>query len=646
MIYLKGLKKAFGPKLLFEDLNLHLRPGEKVGLVGENGAGKSTLFNIISGKESADSGKVDWKKGVRSGMLTQVLSEPKETVLERAVSGCEIFERVRKEREKLHHDETFKNESPDEWGMRLAELEHEYSDLNGYELEAEGKKILQGLGFKAGQLEKPLSEFSGGWRMRAELARLLLQRPDLLMLDEPTNHLDLKSTIWLESFLKSYEGALLLISHDRRFLNSIISRVAELERGCLTLYTGDYDKYEIEKEENAERLEAQAVNQNKRIAEIERFIERFRAKNTKATQVQSRVKQLAKMERIETVQSTKSVHFRFPQPARTGRIPVRVENIDKSYGSLTVYKGFSIMLERGWKVALVGENGAGKSTLLKIMAGVLGIDAGEVELGANVSRAYYSQHHSEVLDETQTVLESMEELPSKLTRTQKQNLLGAFLFSGDDVFKKISVLSGGERSRLALARLLTDPSPVIFLDEPTNHLDMKTCEILAAALADFEGTLCVISHDRFFLDAIVNRVWEVDNGNVQNYVGSYSDYEWAKAREEEAEEALKQKQAVNRAVSSSASGNKAKKRQEAEERKARNLQLKPLKVRLEKAEGILDRLMNEKSELESKLADQRIYDADQKEKLTELLKRRGEIEKEESHWMQEWEDATQKIEGL
>ncbi len=645
MIYLKGLGKAFGPKVLFENLDLHLRPGEKVGLIGENGAGKSTLFNIVAGVESADSGTVDWKKGVRSGMLTQVLGAPHETVLERAVSGCEVFERVRRERERLEADEKFRDESPDEWGMRLAELEHEFSDLNGYEVEADGKKILQGLGFKTDQLEKPLGEFSGGWRMRAELARLLLQRPDLLMLDEPTNHLDLRSTVWLESFLKTYEGALLLISHDRRFLNSIISRVAELERGILTLYTGNYDKYETEKEMNAERLEAQAVNQGKRIAEIERFIERFRSKSSKATQVQSRVKQLSKMERVETAQSTKSVHFRFPQPVRTGRIPVRVENIDKSYGSLSIYKNFSIAMERGWKIALVGENGAGKSTLLKIMAGVLDIDAGEVELGSNVERAYYSQHHSEILDANHTVLESMEELPSKLTRTQKQSLLGAFLFSGGDVFKKVSVLSGGERSRLALARLLANPTPVLFLDEPTNHLDMKTCEILAAALADFDGSICVISHDRFFLDAIVNRVWEVDNGKVRNYVGSYSDYEWAKVKEEEAEEALKSQQAAaNKA--SSPGDSKAKKRKQAEERKNKHHQLKPLKTRLHNAEETLDQLLKEKAKLESLLADQQIYNADKKEKLAELLKRRGEIEKEESHWTSEWEDATTKIENF
>jgi len=644
MIYLKGLGKAFGPKVLFENLNLHLRPGEKVGLIGENGAGKSTLFNIVAGVESADSGQVDWKKGIRCGMLTQVLGAPHETVLERAVSGCEIFERVRRERERLEADVKFRDESPDEWGMRLAELEHEYSDMNGYELEADGKKILQGLGFKVDQLEKPLGEFSGGWRMRAELARLLLQRPDLLMLDEPTNHLDLMSTIWLESFLKTYAGAVLLISHDRRFLNSIISRVAELERGCLTLYTGNYDKYEKEKELNAERLESQAINQGKRIAEIERFIERFRSKNTKATLVQSRVKQLAKIERVETVQSTKSVHFRFPQPVRTGRIPIRLENVDKSYDSLSIYKNFSIAMERGWKVALVGENGAGKSTLLKIMAGVLDVNAGTVELGANVERAYYSQHHSEVLDSSHTVLESMEELPSKLTRTQKQSLLGAFLFSGGDVFKKVSILSGGERSRLALARLLANPTPVLFLDEPTNHLDMKTCEILSAALADFDGTLCVISHDRFFLDAIVNHVWEVDNGTVRNYVGSYSDYEWAKAKEEEAADALKAQQVATKPTFSG--DNKAKKRQQAEERKNKHQQLKPLKTLLEKAEENMDRLMTEKASLENRLAEPKIYNADQKDKLADLIKRRAEIEKEEARWLEKWEDATQKIESF
>ncbi len=643
MIYLRDLSRRFGSKLLFEGLNLHLRPREKVGLVGENGAGKSTLFKIIAGQEQPDEGQVDWKKGVRSAMLTQELEQENVSALERALSGLEPYYQVRRDKERCEADEAWHRERPDEWGRRLAELENEFQHLGGSELEARAKKILQGLGFKSGEDARPLKEFSGGWRMRVELARLLLQAPDLLLLDEPTNHLDLRSVVWLESFLKSYEGALLLISHDRRFLNALVGRIAELDRGVLTVYTGNYDRYETEKAAKEERLAAEALNQGKRIAEIERFVERFRAKNTKAKQVQSRVKMLDKMERVQVAQQSKSVHFRFPQPPRTGRMVVRLTNVGKSYGAVEVYRDFSIELERGWRIALVGENGAGKSTLLKLMAGVLDTDSGQIELGSNVSRGYYSQHHSDALDPNHTVMESMEEVARGLTRTEKQNMLGAFLFSGDDVQKKVSVLSGGERSRLALARLLAFPSPVLFLDEPTNHLDMKTCEILAAALADFDGTLCVISHDRFFLDAIIDRVWEVDGGGVKEYSGNYSEFEAVKAIEAERALALKADR-DNQSVLPG--GDKERKRREAESRNQRYRTLKPLESQLSRVEAELERVMDAKSDMERELASPDMYEDSQKERLRTLLQRCGELDKEETALQNEWTRLTEQIEQL
>ena len=644
MIYLQNLQKQFGKKVIFNDVSFHLRPGEKVGLIGENGMGKTTLFRVIVGEQPLDAGQVILRKGAKAALLAQELVTRDETILERVVMGDPEFGRVKRQLELVENDETQREKFPNEWGKRYGDLHHDFERLGGYEREARAKAILSGLGFKEGQWSKALKEFSGGWRMRVELALLLLQSPDVLLLDEPTNHLDLKSVVWLEGFLKTYEGSVLLISHDRRFLNGLVSRIAELDRGALTAYTGNYDIYEVQKAEREEQLIAQAANQQRRVAEIERFVERFRAKNTKATQVQSRIKMLNKMEKVETATRTKSVHFRFPQPARTGRIVMELKDIDKSYGPVQVYKNFSIQLERGWRVALVGENGAGKSTLLKLLAGVVGHDKGEVRLGANVTRAYYAQHHAETLNPGQTVYESLDEAGGHLMRTQKHSILGAFLFSGDDVDKKVSILSGGERSRLSLARMLTAPTSLILLDEPTNHLDMRSTEFLAAALADFEGSLCTISHDREFLDGIINRVWEVDNGKVKEYVGNYSEYEWAKEKEAAAAEL---KESSTEPLTNSATQNdKDRKRQEAEERNKRHRLLKPLKDKLQVVEKNLEEIMHTKSKVELELADPGIYQEDQKSRLLQTLDQQKKLASEENGLLGDWEEISSRIEEV
>jgi len=645
MIYLQNLKKQFGKKIIFHDVNFHLRPGEKVGLVGDNGMGKTTLFKVIAGQEPLDGGQVILKKGARAGWLAQEIITSGESILERVVTGDGHFSAVSKEMERVRLDEEMHRERPEAWARRYGELQHEFERLGGYEREARAKSILTGLGFKAGQWEKPLEEFSGGWRMRVELARLLLEEPDVLLLDEPTNHLDLKSVVWLEAFLKSYEGGLILISHDRRFLNNIVSRIAELDRGALTAYTGDYDVFERQKQEREIQLEAEAKNQQRRIDEVERFIERFRAKNTKATQVQSRIKMLDKMDRVETATRAKAVHFRFPQPARTGRMVMELNAVDKSYGPVTVYKNFSMRLERGSKVALVGENGAGKSTLLKLMAGTLAADGGEVRLGANVSRAYYAQHHSESLNPAHSVYESLEEVAGHLLRTAKHNILGAFLFSGDDVNKKVSVLSGGERSRLALARMLASPASLLLLDEPTNHLDMRTSEFLAAALADYEGALCTISHDRYFLDNIINRVWEVQGGRLVEYLGNYSEYEEAKAREAAALAAdAAPGDGPDKGIQ--AKEDRERKRREAQERNERHRKLKPLKAELEKVEQDLERVMADKAASEMELADPAIHQAGEKGRLLKTLERQKQLADEENRLMNEWDRLSETLDEL
>jgi len=622
-------------------VSFHLRPKEKVGLVGENGTGKTTLFKVIIGRESLDSGQVTLRKGLRYGLLEQDQEGGGESALERVVLGDPHFLQVKIELEKLEADQKFQD--------RYGELQHEFERLGGYDRDARAKIILQGLGFKPGQWDKPLDQLSGGWRMRVELSRILLQRPDVLLLDEPSNHLDLQSVVWLESFLQSYEGSVLLISHDRRFLNTLVTRIFELDRSTLTAYSGNYDDYEKLKEDRQAQLESQAANQNRRIAEVERFIERFRAKNTKATQVQSRIKMLDKMERVQTGESSKSIHFRFPQPVRTGKNVLELENVTKSYGALKVYDNFSVTLERGCKVALAGENGAGKSTLLKMLAGVLLPDSGEVKLGVKVSRSYFAQHQGETLNFKHTVLESLQESAPGLLRTRQRNILGAFLFSGDDVEKKVSVLSGGEKSRLALARMLCGnassdanaPPSCILLDEPTNHLDMRSREHLAAVLSDYEGSLVIISHDRFFLDGFVNRVWEVADGHAREYNGNYSEYERAKLKEEPIKQGAK---VSERSVGTSIE--KDRKRQEAEERNLRYKQLKPLEKRLAVVESRLEILMAENEQLQIELADSNIYEADQKDRLMKTMEQQRNVKEEEQGLMEEWDELIRSIEQV
>ena len=641
MIYLQNLNKQFGPKIILKNANFHLRPNERVGLVGENGMGKTTLFRIITQNQSADSGQVILRKGAQAATLEQELDDFGGSVLERVVSGDDHLQAIRKELDEV--EEKMRSDSHGEETLsRYGVLQHAFERMNGYEREPKACAILSGLGFSEDKIRKPLKEFSGGWRMRVEMARLLLRNPDVLLLDEPTNHFDLKSVEWLEGFLKSYGGSLLLISHDRRFLNSLVTRIAELDRGTLTCYSGNYDDYERLKQDREVQLESEAANQQRRISEIERFVERFRAKNTKATQVQSRIKMLDKMERVETMSRTKTVSFRFPQPARTGRISMELKNIAKSYGDVEVYQNFSITIERGWKIALVGENGAGKSTLMKLLAGIIDHDAGEIHPGHNVSRAYYAQHQSDSLDSHKTVLESMDGLPQNLLRTQVRTILGSFLFSGDDVDKKVSVLSGGERSRLSLARMLASPASLLLLDEPTNHLDMRSCEVLAAALSDYEGTLCVISHDRYFLDGFINRVWEVNEGKVHQYIGNYSEYEMAKSKEAEA--ALLNPTKVTQETSISMNQlERGRKRREAEDRNRKHKIIKPLKSRLQKVEARLEEVLAEKAAVEEKLAESAIYESVNKPQLMEALSQQTELANEEKSLTEEWDKLSTKI---
>ncbi|MFV1978680.1 MAG: ABC-F family ATP-binding cassette domain-containing protein [Myxococcota bacterium] len=530
LLRLEGVARSFGGRTLFRDVALTIHRNDRIGLVGPNGAGKTTLLNIASGLEVPDSGRVAIPRGIRVAILRQeidpdrscsVRSEVASAFSELAALERDLRDLERQMEEIAHSD----REIPSDLADRYGDCRTRFELGGGFERESRVERMLEGLGFDGERIERPLNSFSGGWLMRVELAKLLLSSPDVLLLDEPTNHLDLPSIQWFEETLAEYPGAVVIISHDRTFLRRHVNRVAELESAGLTVFDGSFDRYVEQKALRREELIANKRSQDRKIAETERFIERFRAKNTKAKQVQSRIKALNKLERVELDEErTSKMRLVIPTVVRSGRSVLHLEGIQKSYGDTVVYEGVDLSVERGNRVALVGPNGAGKSTLLRIAAGTLSFDAGERTLGHNVTVAFFAQHRLEALDPQRTVLEELETAATLDDIPRLRGHLGAFLFSGDDVQKKVSVLSGGEKSRLALAKLLLRPANFLVLDEPTNHLDLTSREVLEGALANYGGTLLLISHDRTFLNALVNRVVEVDRGQLREYPGNYDDY--------------------------------------------------------------------------------------------------------------------------
>ena len=532
MIQAEAIAKGYAGQSILVGLSWRIPDRERIGLVGPNGAGKTTLCRLLAGVEEPDEGRIVRPRETTVGYLPQeAAASPEGSVLAAVLAGFADVWQVEREMEEVAARLAAASAmESDALTARYGDLQHRFEALGGYRLETEANAILSGLGFRPPEFTRPLSEFSGGWRMRAMLARLLLQRPSLLLLDEPTNHLDIESLEWLESFLADYEGTVVLVSHDRYFLNRMVTSIAELAPSGLTVYPGDYDEYLVQRQARRELLEAQARNQAKRIAEIERFIERFRYKASKARQVQSRVKMLDRIDRIQVEREARVIHFAFPQPPRTGRRVATLKGIHKAYGDNVVYAGVDFEVERGARAALVGPNGAGKSTLLKMLAGTLPFDRGERTLGAHVAVHYYAQHQLDALTPSLTVLEELERAAPELGQTRLRTILGTFLFSGDAVEKKIAVLSGGEKARVALAKMLVRPAALLCMDEPTNHLDLASREVLEEALAAFPGTIVFISHDRYFINRIATRIVEINRGALVTYLGSYDDYLDTKAR--------------------------------------------------------------------------------------------------------------------
>src|SRR5215469_5403599 len=532
MIQLSEAGKRFGPKILFENLNWLITPNDRVGIVGANGAGKSTLLKALAGIDGLDYGSLNIAKGIRAGYLPQEgVTLTGRTVFAECLSVFDDIRALEQEQKDLEHRMGELDHDSSEYltiADRYHRIQDEFAARDGYNIESRVGMVLAGLGFGRGDWERRVEEFSGGWQMRIALAKLLLEQPNLLLLDEPTNHLDLEARNWLESYLETYPNAFVLISHDRFFLDVTVQKIAEIWNKRVYFYTGGYSKFEQQKNERRAQLEAAYANQRDRIEQLEAFINRFRYQATKAKQVQSRIKELEKIERIEIPPEEPAIHFSFPQPKPSGRIVAEFKDVSKSYGQKHVFSGADFVIERGDRIALVGVNGAGKSTTIKLLAGAEPLTSGSYTLGHNVLVDYFAQDQYKELDPNGQILYDLSGAAPRATLTELRTLLGCFLFRDEDVFKRIGVLSGGERNRYALARMLVAPSNFLLLDEPTNHLDMRAKDVLLEALRAYSGTVVFVSHDRYFIDQLATRVIEIEDGHVHAYPGNYEDYLWRK----------------------------------------------------------------------------------------------------------------------
>lgn len=645
MIALQNISIQYGEKVLFKDINVTIGARDRIGLTGPNGAGKSTLLKVINGTEAVDAGNVAAAHHASIGYLPQdgivltgkTLFEEVESAFEAVLSLQSKIDATAKEIESLAPDDATYLEALD----LIGGWEHQLEEVEAHKLPSKIEKILLGLGFAMEDMERDCAEFSGGWQMRIALAKLLLRQPSLLLLDEPTNHLDLDSLRWVEAYLNQYEGAILLVSHDRAFLDGLTNRTFALRHARLEDYRGNYSYFEKERKIREENLQQAFKNQQKQIDHTERFIERFRSKATKATQVQSRIKALDKIDRIELEEEEDTIQFTFPSPPRSGQVVMELAGVCKRYGDLDVLSNIEFRIERGERIAIVGVNGAGKSTMVKILAGVEPFHAGERRIGHNTTIAYFAQHQADTLDPKQDVLTTVEDVLPPNSGRNPRSVLGAFLFKGDDVFKQVGVLSGGEKNRLALAKMLLQPFNCLILDEPTNHLDMQSKDILQHALQQYPGSFVIVSHDRDFLDPIVTKVVEVSKSGLRTFVGNVSDY----IAKIDAERAVADASAAAGKVNMD-SAHDSQKLSSKERRKLvaeRNKKLGPLKKEAAALEDQIAEMEAEHATLETAMADPDFFKQGTTTKAS--VDRYDELKAKIQAAYERWEMVTEKIAG-
>ena len=642
MIRLSSAGKRYGQKLLFEGVDWLITNRDRVGLVGANGTGKSTLLKILAELETLDYGSMSGAKGIRAGYLPQEgLTLSGQTVFAECMSVFSDLHAMEQEMEQLTSRMPELDHASPEYEQvaeRYQRIEHAFRTRDGYGLEAQVGSVLMGLGFSKPDWHRRTEEFSGGWQMRIALAKLLLEKPNLLLLDEPTNHLDLEARNWLEDYLKTYPGAFVVISHDRYFLDVTVTKIVEIWNKRVQFYPGNYEKYLAQKSQRQEQLESAYRGQRERIEQLEVFINRFRYQATKAKQVQSRIKELERMDRIELPEEEKTMHFAFPQPKPSGRIVAELSGMAKSYGDKEVFHDVGLLIERGDRIALVGPNGAGKSTLIKLLAGREPLTGGQLKLGHNVQLDYFAQDQYKELDSDARILDDIGALSPASTQTELRSLLGCFLFSADEVFKRLGVLSGGERNRYALLRMLLHPANFLLLDEPTNHLDMRAKDVLLEALTKYNGTVVFVSHDRYFIDKLATRVFEVGGGQVEIYPGNYEDYCWRKqGGARRLEEALM----ASAGVTEPARGNGSERQPGSGESKSRRLnpiKRKQLEDRVRELEGQISR--NEAAISDCETALQTFVTVQESARLAEELSRH---KKELESRLEEWEDLSERL---